>query len=147
MSARSRRDLIDYVDDNTQDEDGTPFIPVRSDGNFVDFWSGFFGGLLIGVAGGGLATVAPWLAGLLVFGGYGMAAITLRRSRNRLWRSLGFGFGVVALAGGAAVLGLIVFPETTHAIFAAAAARHMIFISVAGLAWAIGLVRYLFLLV
>ncbi len=144
MSARPPRDFIDYVDDNTQDEDETLFIPVRPDGYVLDSWSGLFGGLLIGIAGGGLATLAPWLASSLVFAGFGMAAITLRRARTRLWRSLGFGFGVVALAGGAAFAGLFFFPVTTSAIFAAAAARHVIFISVAGLPWAIGLARYLF---
>ena len=41
MTAESPRDLIDYVDDNSQHEDETPFIPVRPDGGSPDAWTGF----------------------------------------------------------------------------------------------------------
>ena len=111
MVARSPRDVIDYFDDNTENEDETPFLPVRPEGAFLNPWSGFYGGLLIGLAGGGLATLAPWLAGLLIFTGYGMTALTLRRTRRRLLRSFGLGFGVIALAGAAVVLGEVFFPR------------------------------------
>jgi hypothetical protein len=146
MVARSPRDVIDYFDDNAENEDETPFLPVRPEGDFLNPWSGFYGGLLIGLAGGGLATLAPWLAGLLIFAGYGMTALTLRRTRRRLFRALGLGFGVIALAGAAVVLGEVFFPLTTSVILAAAAARHMIFLSVVALPWAIGFAWRLFTL-
>ena len=144
MAAGSQRDVVDYFDDNTQNENDTAFIPVRR-GRFPDSWSGFFGGILIGAAGGALMTLAPWLGGLLVFAGYSLTAMMLRRSRNPFPRALSFGFIVLALAGAAIFLGVVLLPETTSAFLAAAAARHAILISVVTLAWLIGLVRYIYI--
>jgi 4-hydroxybenzoate polyprenyltransferase len=143
MPARSQRDVIDYVDDDTQNEDETPFIPVRPDG-VPNAWNWFFGGILLGIAGGALVPLAPWLAGLLIFIGYGMTAYSLRQTRNRFAQALSFGFGILALIGGAMFLGRIFFPNTTWSIIAAVADRHSIFISVAIAAWPIGLAKYLY---
>ncbi len=143
MTAESPRDLIDYVDDNSQHEDETPFIPVRPDGGSPDAWSGFWGGMLIGIAGGALVPLAPWLGGSLVFVGYGVTALTLRGSRHSFARALGFGFALLSVVGAAMAVGQIFFPYTTASLIEAAAARHIIFISIATLAWPIAILRYL----
>jgi hypothetical protein len=138
-------DAIDYIDDDTQDEDVTLFLPVRPD-SFLDGLSGFLGGILIGVSGGALAQIAPWLAGLLIFAGYGMAAYALGGGRSLFARALSFGFFVVALAGAAMAVGGVLFPRPTWAVVSAIAERHALFLSVALLAWPIGFARYLYLL-
>jgi hypothetical protein len=102
--------------------------------------------MLIGVGAGALPTIAPWLAGLLIFIGYGAAAYALGGSRNRIARALSFGFGVMAAAGAAMGLGGIFFPEATWSAVSAVANRHALFLSVALLAWPIGFARYLHLL-
>ncbi len=144
MTAESSRDLIDYVDDNSQNEDETPFLPLRPDDGARDTWSGFLGGMLIGIAGGALVHLAPWLGGSLIFVGYGMAALTLAGSRRRFARALGLGFALMAFLGAAMVLGQIFFPYTTASLIAAAATHHIVFISIATLAWPIGFLKYLF---
>lgn len=140
-------DPIDYVDDDTQDEDVTLFIPVRPD-SFLegDAVSGFLGGVLIGVSGGALAQIAPWLAGILIFAGYGMASYALGGRRHRLARALSFGFFVLALGGAAMAVGGVLFPRPTWAVVSAIAERHALFLSVAALAWLIGFARYIHLL-
>ena len=143
MASRPPSDFIDYVDDETQDEDDTPFFPVRP-ATLLDTWSGFFGGILIGLAGGALIPLAPWLGGLMVFAGYGMTALTLSGSRNRFARALSFGFGILALAGGIMLLGTIFFPAFTWSFVAAAAQHHVVFVSVAALAWVIGVAKYIY---
>jgi hypothetical protein len=141
MAKRSPSDLIDYIDDNSQNEDETPFFPVRPD-SMPDAWSGFWGGILIGLAGAGLVTLAPWLGGTLVFVGYGMTALSLRGSRNGFGRALGFGYGLLACVGAAMVLGVVFLPDIAAAAIDAAAARHVIFISLAVLAWPIAFLKY-----
>ncbi len=143
MGARPPRDVIEYFDDTSEDEDETPFVPVRPDGS-PDGWSFFWGGILIGLAGAGLVTLAPWLAGSLIFVGYGMTALSLRGSRNGFGRALGFGYGLLAAVGAAMVLGVVFFPNVTGAVIGAAAAHHVIFISLATLAWPIALLKYVF---
>ena len=143
MSARSPRDVIDYIDDDSQNEDETPFCPVRTD-SLPDSWSVFWCGILIGLAGAGLVTLAPWLAGSLIFLGYGMTALTLRGSHNGFARALGFGYGFLAFAGAAMVLGAVFFPKETASLIAAAAAHNNVFMSFATLAWPIALLKFLF---
>ena len=142
MAARSPRDVIDYLDDNSQDEDETPFFPVRPDSS-PDAWSGFWGGILIGLSGAALVTLAPWLGGSLIFAGYGMTALSLRRSRYRFLRALSFGYALLAFLGAAMVLGEVFFPNITASVIDAAAAHHVIFISLTTLAWPIALLKYL----
>ncbi|MGA8771411.1 MAG: hypothetical protein WB610_13700, partial [Rhodomicrobium sp.] len=98
MAPRSPRDVIEYFDDNSEHEDETAFFPIRPDGP-PDSWSFFWGGILIGLAGAGLVTLAHWLAGLLIFAGYGMTAASLRGSRTRFARPLGFGYALLACVG------------------------------------------------
>ena len=143
MAARSPRDVIDYLDDNSQDEDETPFFPVRPDSS-PDWWSGFWGGILIGLAGAALVTLAPWLGGSLIFAGYGMTALSLRGSRNGFPRALGFGYALLACVGAAMALGQLFFPNSTASVIDAAAAHHVILITLAALAWPIALLKYLF---
>ncbi|MFZ1109592.1 MAG: hypothetical protein WAN43_14765 [Rhodomicrobium sp.] len=142
--APREHDAIDYIDDDTQDEDVTLFLPVRPD-SAVDGASGFLGGVLAGVSGGALAQIVPWLAGLLIFAGYGMAACALGGSRSLFARSLSFGFTVLAVAGAAMALGGMFFPRQTWSILSAISERHALFLSVAALAWPIGFARYLYL--
>jgi hypothetical protein len=143
MAARPPRDIIEYFDDTSQNEDETPFCPVPPEGS-PDGWSFFWGGILIGLAGAALVTLAPWLAGSLIFVGYGMTALSLRGSRYEFGRALGFGYALLAFVGGAMVLGQVFFPNTTASIIDAAARHHVILISLATLAWPIALLRYLF---
>ena len=146
MAARSPRDVIEYFDDDSQNEDETPFSPVRPD-SLPDAWSAFWGGILIGLSGAALVTLAPWLAGSLIFAGYGMTAFSLRGSRYRFLRALSFGYALLACLGAAMVLGQVFFPNTTASLIDAAAAHHVILISLATLAWPIALLKYLFKLV
>ena len=143
MAARSPRDIIEYFDDNSQDEDETAFFPVRPD-SLPDDWSYFWGGILIGLAGAGLLTLAPWLGGLLIFAGYVMTALSLRGSRTGFARALSFGYALLACVGAAMLLGAVFFPNVTASVIAAAAAHHVIFISLATLAWPIALLKYMF---
>ena len=143
MAARSPRDVIEYFDDTSQNEDETPFCPVPSDSS-PDAWSAFWGGILIGLAGAALVTLAPWLAGSLIFAGYGMTALSLRGSRYGFLRALSFGYALLAFLGAAMVLGEVFFPNITASVIAAAAAHHVILISLATLAWPIALLKYLF---
>ena len=143
MASQSPRDVIEYMDDETQNEDETPFVPVRPDSS-PDAWSAFWGGILIGLAGAALVTLAPWLGGSLIFAGYGMTALSLRGSGNGFARALGFGYALLASIGAAMVLGEVFFPNVTASVLDAAAAHHVIFISMAMLAWPIALLKYLF---
>ena len=143
MAARSPRDVIEYFDDTSQNEDETPFCPVRPD-NSPDAWSWFWGGILIGLAGAALVTLAPWLGGSLIFFGYGMTALSLRGSRYDFLRALGFGYTLLACLGAAMVLGQVFFWNITASVIDAAAAHHIILISLATLAWPIALLKYLF---
>ena len=143
MAARSPRDVIEYFDDNSQNEDETPFCPVRPD-DTPDSWSAFWGGILIGLAGACLVTLAPWLAGSLIFIGYGMTALSLRGSRYGFLRALSFGYALLAFLGAAMVLGEVFFPNFVASAIDAAARHHVILISLATLAWPIGLLKYLF---
>jgi hypothetical protein len=146
MPARSPRDVIEYVDDNSENEDETAFFPVRPD-SLPDAWSYFWGGILIGLAGAGLVTLAPWLGGLLIFAGYGMTALSLRGSRASFGRALSLGYALLACVGAAMLLGAAFFPGVTASVIAVAAAHHVIFISLATLAWPIALLKCFFGLV
>ncbi len=143
MAARSPRDVIEYFDDISQNEDETPFCPVRPDSS-PDSWSCFWGGILIGLSGAALVTLAPWLAGSLIFAGYGMTALSLRGSRFGFLRALGFGYALLAGVGAALVVGQVFFPNSTAAVIGAAAAHRVILISLATSAWPIALLKYLF---
>jgi hypothetical protein len=143
MAPRSPRDVIEYFDDNSEYEDETAFFPVRPDGP-PDAWSFFWGGILIGLAGAGLVTLAPWLGGLLIFAGYGMTASSMRGSRTSFGRAIGFGYALLACVGAAILLGAVFFPNVTASVIAAVAAHHVIFISLATLAWPIALLKFVF---
>lgn len=143
MARRRSRDFAHFDDDDTVDEDATLFFPMPNNGP-DDGWSAFWGGILIGLAGAGLVTLLPWLAGTLIFGGYAMTAYSLWGSRNGFARALGFGYGLLSGVGAAMVLGEIFFPYVTAWLIAAAAERHIVFLSFAVSAWPIALVKYVF---
>jgi hypothetical protein len=81
----------------------------------------------------------------MIFAGYGIAGHALRgKHSRRLAHALGFGFNILALAGAAMAIGGVFFPRTTWDIVSAIADRHILFLSVATLAWPIGLVKYVY---
>jgi hypothetical protein len=145
MSSRQDRDEIDYFEDTSQHEDETIFFPVPQ--NAPDSWTGFYCGILIGVIGGALAPLAPWLSGFLILAGYGLAASTLKSTGNRFIRALRFGFAVAAFFGAVLLAGEILFPKAVWHFVEAAGRRSLIFISVAAAPWLLGLIRYVYALV
>ncbi len=146
MSSSQERDMIDYIDDNSEDENETLFIPVRRDGPPGN-WTGFYSGILIGVAGGGLVALAPWLGGALVFAGYAVTALTLKGPGSRFCRALRTGFWVSALVGASILAGEAFFPRTAWSLIQAASDRHVLFPGIAGMPWSIGLLKYLYVLI
>jgi len=142
MSSRQEPDLIDYIDDKSQHEDETAFLPVRPDG-YPDSWSVFFLGVLFGIAGGALIPVSLWLGGTLVFGGYGATALTLAGTSNRVSRALRFGFGAFAALGALLVAGVIAYPGVTRSLVEAAEETHLIFLSIALVPWLLATLRYI----
>ena len=145
MSSGSDRDMIDYVEDTSQHEDETLFLPVPEHG--VDRWSVFYIGILTGIAGGGLVSLAPWLAGILILTGYGLTAFTLKAPSSRFARALLLGFVLSASVGGALLAGEVFFPQTVWNLIAAVSGRHLIFAYVAAMPWVIGILRYVYALV
>src|SRR5262245_35844252 len=140
MSSRQDRDEIDYFEDTAQHEDETIFFPVPE--SRPDNWTGFYSGILIGIAGGALAPLAPWLSGLLISAGYGLTALTLKRTGNRFIRALRFGFALAALAGAVILAGEILFPKAAWRFIEMAGERSLIFASVAATPWLLALIRY-----
>src|SRR5262249_24460550 len=120
-------------------------IPVPN--NTPDRWTAFYCGILIGLAGGGLMTLAPWLSGLLIMAGYGVTALALKSTGNRFIRALRFGFGIAALCGGVMLAGEILFPEAVWHFIGKARERNIIFATVAVTPWILGFIRYAYALV
>lgn len=145
MSSDSERDLGDYVTGNSTDEDGTLFLPVP-EGN-TDPWTLFFSGILIGLAGGALVTVGPWLAGALIMTGYFLTALSLKGSSNRLANGLCFGFTISAILGAALIASEIGAPRETWRFIVEAGNRHLVFPSVALIPWALGIITYVNILI
>lgn len=143
MSSDSERDIGDYITDNSVTEEGTLFLPAPN--GRPDSWSFFFGGILIGMAGGGLVTLAPWLGGSLILVGYGTTAFTLVGSRRRFGRALRFGFVIAALFGAVLLAGDIVATGPTWHVISAIGERHLFFPSFVLMPWVIGPFRYLYL--
>jgi hypothetical protein len=145
MSSRQEeRDDIDFFEDNAQREDETLFIPVHE--NTPHSWTAFYTGILIGIAGGALASLAPWLSGVLIFAGYALTAFSLKRTGNRFIRALRFGFGVAALLGAIMLACEILFPKAAWHFIEMAGQRSLIFVSVVLTPWLLGLIRYVFAL-
>src|SRR5208337_4455574 len=139
MSSGPNHDMIDYVEDTSQHEDETLFLPVPERG--PDRWSVFYSGILMGIAGGGLVSLAPWLAGILILIGYGLTAFTLRASASRFVRALFLGFVLSASVGALLIAGEIFVPQTAWNLIAALSERHLIFPGVAAMPWVIGILR------
>jgi hypothetical protein len=142
MSSRQEPDEIDYFEDTSQHEDGTPFIPVPD--STPDSWTAFYCGILIGLVGGAIASLAPWLSGVLILAGYGLAALTLKSTGNRFIRALRFGFAIAALAGAVMLAGEILFPKAAWRCIEIAGERSLIFVSVALTPWLLGFIRYVY---
>ncbi|HZV21022.1 MAG TPA: hypothetical protein VE986_05680 [Hyphomicrobiales bacterium] len=136
MSSGSRRDPYDFWDDGLRDDD------YRR--GYSDTWSGFWGGILLGIAGGALIPLGPWLGGLLMLAGYGMAASTLRSRRSRFAGALRFGFFISAIIGAALILGHGTAPAATWSIISYIGDRHLIFPGVAAIPWMLAILRYFY---
>jgi hypothetical protein len=136
------RDVIDVFDDNSPQEDGTYFIPVP-DGR-PDKWTRFFCGLFMGIAGGALIPLGPWLGGALVLVGYGLVAHTIRGSSGRLGRGLCFGFAVSALVGALILAGSIFLPAMTSALIEFLGRHHAIFLGIIFMPWVAGAAKAFF---
>lgn len=140
MAPRAPNNVFDVLDDDAQNEDATVFFPVTSDG----MWSPFLGGMLIGIAGSGLVTVAPWLAGLLIVIGYGMAALNLKASRKGTFlHALSFGYGLMTALGCALLFGALVFPAETASLISWVSNKQPLFIWLSVAAWPIALLKYI----
>ena|SRR5215469_11947279 len=133
MSSRENDDDHDFFD--TGHEESTP-----------ESWTAFYSGILIGLAGGALATLAPWLSGVLILAGYALTAFTLKSTGGRFIRALRFGFGVAALAGGVILACEIMYPAVAWRFIEMASERSLVFVSVAVTPWLLGLLRYAYIL-
>jgi hypothetical protein len=111
-----------------------------------DSWTAFYSGILIGLVGGALATLAPWLSGVLILVGYGLTALTLKSTGSRFIRALRFGFGVAALAGAIMLACEILYPTAAWRFIEMAGERSLIFVSVAVTPWMLGLIRYVYVM-
>jgi len=107
-----------------------------------DSWNTFYLGILIGIGGGAVTCLSPWLGGALFAVGYGMTACSLRGSASRVSNALLFGFKWAAIAGALLFAGVFLFPESTGAFVEAVGRRHAIFLGVATLPWMIAIVKY-----
>ncbi len=136
------RDVTDYVEDTAQHEDATLFLPAGDHG--VDRWSFLYGGILMGLAGGILPTVAPWLAGVLIAAGYGMTAMSMIAPSHRFARALRLGFVLTAFLGAVIVAGEIAAPDATTRIIDMAARRSLVFPAVGLMPLVIGILRYVY---
>lgn len=145
MSSDLDRDTVDYLEDTAEHEDETLFLPCPPAG--PDSWLTYNGGILMGFAGGALVMVAPWLGGLLIFAGYGLAALTLKAPGNRFVRAIRFGYALCAVLGAALVASEIFAPAATLRVFAMPAKRHLFFAGVIVMPLAIGVLRYVIALV
>ncbi len=141
MSSDSEGDITDYVTDNSHREEGTLFLP-SPDGR-PDRWTFFFSGILLGMFGGAIVPLSLWLAGVLIFIGYGLTAFSLR-SAGKFGRALRFGFLIAAALGAAILLGDAIAPKSAWRVVSAAAERHLIFPSFVLMPWILGILRYAF---
>jgi hypothetical protein len=141
MSSGSDRDeIIDFFEDKSQNEDEAPLSSVPGS------WSAFYSGILIGIIGGSLIGLAPWLSGLLIFAGYGVTAMTFKGPGNRLSRALRSGFGSSAIFGAVILGGEAVFPATEWGLIEAASNHHLTFAGIALMPWLAGLIKYVYAL-
>jgi len=118
----------------------------RREQSTPDNWTAFYIGILIGLAGGALATLAPWLSGALILAGYAVTALTLKSTGSRFIRALRFGFGITALAGAVMLAAEILFPQAAWPCIEKAGEHSLIFVSVAVAPWLLGLIRYAYAL-
>ena len=122
-----------------------------------DSWNTFYLGILIGIGGGAVTCLSPWLGGALFAVGYGMTACSLRGyasfdSRLRGYgvslrgygvsNALLFGFKWAAIAGALLFAGVFLFPESTGAFVEGVGRRHAIFLGVATLPWFLAIANY-----
>ncbi len=144
MSSNGERDEEDVAEATVNDDEGL-FLPCPPPAG-PDSWSLFWGGLLTGFAGGALAMVAPWLGGLLIFGGYALAASTLSAPGNRFVRAIRFGYIVSAILGIAIVAAHVLATPSVNRIFNMLASRYLFFGAVVTVPLAVGMLRYIYAL-
>ena len=140
MSSAPERDS---AGDISADREEQPLFPAAPR-EMADRRPFFYTGILIGLAGGALAGVAPWLAGLLIAAGYGMTAFALIAPRHRFLRALRFGFVLSALLGAVIFAGELLAPDTALKMAGVVAGHSFVFAGVALMPLAIGIVRYVY---
>ncbi len=140
MSSDSEGDVTGHDSDNSQQEEETLFLPAPD--GMPDRWTFFFTGILSGVFGGALVAVSPWLAGALIFIGYGLTAVSLRSARNAFGRALRFGFAIAAALGAAVLLGDALAPKAAGQVIFLVGERHLLFPGFVLMPWILGLLRY-----
>ena len=145
MSSDRESDAVDYVSDNAERDEETMFLPApdaRPDhGTFL------FAGILAGLGGGALVPVSPWLAGGLIFIGYGLAALTFRGARGGIGSALRFGFGITAILGAALLLGEIAAPHAIWRLVSSPGDRPIIFPGFAVMPWFLAFLHYVYRLI
>ncbi len=142
MSSSDDRD-VDLVGNNARDADAGLFRPIEA-GSFIDSLSGFWGGLLLGVAGAGLVPLSAWLGGGLVFGGYALTALTFHGLAKSRWkRALRTGFLAVSAVGLALLVGDMFAPRTTWAIIDFGVIHRLVFLGLVVGPWTIAVVKFI----
>jgi hypothetical protein len=142
MSSRTRRELFDLDLVNDLSGPHRDELPASPQDNPI--WSRFWGGILIGIAGGALLPLGPWLGGALILAGYGMTAFALGKSSSRFVRALRFGFGVSAVVGAATLAGAVLSPVSTSSLVTALSERHLVFLGVTAMPWVLAPIKYVY---
>jgi len=143
-SGPDRDEFIDYLEDKSQNEDETLFIPAQE--GRPDSWTVFYVGILTGVAGGGLFPLSLWLGASLIFFGYGMTVLSFGKPRSKFARAMRYGFAFASLLGGLLLAIAAFFPESSWRFMEMAMKHQLVFFSVSILPWAATLFRYCYTL-
>ena len=138
MSSQLGPDGFDFADGRPENADRTFFFPIPS-ASVSDPWSGFWGGLLLGLAGACLTALSPWLGGTLVLVGYGLTAYALGRPARSAGRSLKVGFIYAALIGAALIGADAIIPKSLWRFLTLVSNHAGVFVSLSLAPWVIAL--------
>lgn len=142
MRSRDEKDALDYIKDESQDEDGTFFLPVRENAGPDSFGLSFFG-FLGAIAGAAATPLAPGLGGALLCAGYCFVAFSMRHLQSRFLKSLRFGFAIMALAGATLAAARYNWPSATFSFVTFFSQRHLAFGTAVAAPWVIAIIRYI----
>jgi hypothetical protein len=142
MSSGSEPEFTDFITDESQQEEGSMFLPAPEPNS--DPWMRLVLGIMAGLGGAALVTLSPWLSAALIAIGYGVAALNLRGSANRFGRALSLGFAVTALLGVLLAAGEATVPLAVQHVILEAGKHQLIFPSFALLPWVLAVLRYVY---